>query len=63
MDDMYANAPADEQHVRRLLGASSGDDHTRTGVDLPARALLTFAMLAALCGADAQVEGHVATNP
>ncbi len=35
---------------------------TGRGVDLPTRELLTFSMLAALGGADAQVKGHVAAN-
>ena len=33
-----------------------------SGIDLPTRELLTFAMLVALGGADAQVRGHVAGN-
>jgi 4-carboxymuconolactone decarboxylase len=32
------------------------------GLNLPTRELLTFAMLAALGGADAQVRGHVTGN-
>ncbi|MEU9185772.1 carboxymuconolactone decarboxylase family protein [Streptomyces sp. NPDC048484] len=63
VDTMYANAPADEQHLQELLSANCfGDHYTRTGLDVPARELLTFAMLAALGGADAQVRGHVAAN-
>ncbi|MGZ0198927.1 carboxymuconolactone decarboxylase family protein [Streptomyces sp. RM1] len=63
VDAMYANAPADEQHIQRFLSANCfGDHYTRTGLDVPVRELLTFAMLAALGGADAQVKGHVAAN-
>lgn len=63
VDAMYANAPADEQHIQRFLsGNCFGDHYTRTGLDVPTRELLTFAMLAALGGADAQVKGHVAAN-
>lgn len=63
VDAMYANAPADEQHVQRFLsGNCFGDHYTRNGIDVPTRELLTFAMLAALGGADAQVKGHVTAN-
>ncbi|WP_406120971.1 carboxymuconolactone decarboxylase family protein [Streptomyces canus] len=63
VDALYANAPKDEQHVQELLSANCfGDHYTRTGLDVPTRELLTFAMLAALGGADAQVRGHVAAN-
>lgn len=34
----------------------------RAGLDVPTRELLTFALLAALGGADPQVRGHVAAN-
>ncbi|MER7468236.1 carboxymuconolactone decarboxylase family protein [Streptomyces sp. NPDC097981] len=63
VDAMYANAPADEQHIQRFLsGNCFGDHYTRTGIDVPVRELLTFAMLAALGGAEAQVKGHVVAN-
>lgn len=63
VDAMYAGAPADEQHIQRFLsGNCFGDHYTRTGIDLSVRELLTFSMLAALGGADAQVQGHVAAN-
>jgi len=39
-----------------------GDDLTRSGIDVPTRELLTFSMLVALGGCDAQVKGHVAAN-
>jgi 4-carboxymuconolactone decarboxylase len=63
VDAMYAAAPEDEQHLQRYLSANCfGDYLTRTGIDVPTRELLTFAMLAALGGCDAQVKGHVAGN-
>jgi 4-carboxymuconolactone decarboxylase len=63
VDAMYAAAPDDEQHVQRYLSANCfGDYLTRTGIDVPTRELLTFAMLTALGGCEAQVKGHVAGN-
>lgn len=60
---MYAHAPADEQHIQRLLSAHCfGDHYTRGGLDVPTRELLTLAILVALGGADPQVAGHVAAN-
>ncbi|MEV7110980.1 carboxymuconolactone decarboxylase family protein [Streptomyces anulatus] len=63
VDAMYANAPADEQHIQQFLSSNCfGDHYTRTGLDVPTRELITFALLAALGGAEAQVKGHVAAN-
>jgi 4-carboxymuconolactone decarboxylase len=63
LESLYANAPADEQHIQRLLSANCFGDHlTRTGVDVRTRELLTLSMLVALGGCDAQVRGHVAAN-
>jgi 4-carboxymuconolactone decarboxylase len=60
---MYASAAGDEQHFQRFLSANCfGDYLTRTGIGVPVRELLTFAMLAALGGCDPQVKGHVAAN-
>lgn len=39
-----------------------GDHLTRAGIDVPTRELLTFSMLVALGGCDAQVKAHVAAN-
>ena len=39
-----------------------GDHLTRTGIDVPTRELLTFAMRVALGGCEPQVKGHVAAN-
>lgn len=63
VDAMYDAAPEDEQHLQRYLSANCfGDYLTRGGIDVHTRELLTFAMLAALGGCDAQVKGHVAGN-
>jgi 4-carboxymuconolactone decarboxylase len=63
VDAMHASAPEDEQHIQRFLSANCFGDHlTRTGIDVPTRELLTFAMLAALGGCEPQLKGHVAAN-
>ena len=50
-------------HFQRYLAANCfGDTLGRGGIDLPTRELLTFSMLVALGGADAQVRGHVRGN-
>jgi 4-carboxymuconolactone decarboxylase len=63
IDQLYAAAPEDEQHIQRLLSANCfGDHYTRGGLDLPTRELLTFAMLVAHGGCDPQVRAHVSAN-
>jgi 4-carboxymuconolactone decarboxylase len=63
VERMYASAAGDELHVQQFLSANCfGDYYTRTGIDVPTRELLTFAMLTALGGCDPQVRGHVAAN-
>jgi len=58
VEGMYASAAEDELHVQRFLSANCfGDYYTRTGIDVPTRELLTFAMLVALGGCDPQVRG------
>ncbi|MGH3188592.1 MAG: carboxymuconolactone decarboxylase family protein [Streptosporangiaceae bacterium] len=60
---MYASAARDELHIQQFLSANCFGDHlTRGGISIPVRELLTFAMLGALGGCDAQVRGHVAAN-
>ena len=60
---MYAGAADDEAHFQRYLSANCfGDYVARSGIDLKTRELLTFSMLVALGGADAQVRGHVSGN-
>jgi 4-carboxymuconolactone decarboxylase len=61
---MYAAAADDEAHFQRYLSANCfGDYVARSGIDLQTRELLTFSILVALGGADAQVKGHVAGQP
>ena len=63
VEKLYASAPADQQHIQRYLSANCFGDHlTRSGIDVPTRELLTFSMLVAPGGCDAQVKGHVAAN-
>ena len=60
---MYAAAAGDELHFQRFLSANCfGDYVSRAGIGVPVRELLTFAILTALGGCDAQVRGHVAAN-
>ena len=55
--------PTTRLHIQRYLSANCfGDYVARSGIDLKTRELLTFSMLVALGGADAQVKGHVAGN-
>ncbi len=63
VERLYAAAAEDELHFQRFLSANCFGDHVaRTGIGVPVRELLTFAMLAALGGCDPQVRGHVAAN-
>jgi 4-carboxymuconolactone decarboxylase len=63
VENLYASAPSDQQHIQRYLSANCFGDHlTRTGIDVPTRELLTFNMLVSLGGCEAQVRGHVAAN-
>jgi 4-carboxymuconolactone decarboxylase len=63
VDALYASAPPDEQHIQHYLSANCFGDHlTRTGIDVPTRELLTFAVLVSLGGCEPQVKGHVAAN-
>lgn len=63
VEGMYATAPSDQGHIQRFLSANCfGDHYTRTGIDVPTRELLTFAMLVSLGGCDPQVAGHVSAN-
>jgi 4-carboxymuconolactone decarboxylase len=63
VEQLYANAAGDEQHIQRFLSANCFGDHVaRGGIDVPTRELLTFAMLVSLGGCEPQVKGHVAAN-
>lgn len=60
---MYQASPPGQRHVQELLSANCfGDFWTRRGLDLQTRELLTFSMLAALGGAEPQLEGHIQGN-
>ncbi len=63
VEQLYASAPPDQQHIQRLLSANCFGDHlTRAGIDITTRELITLSMLVALGGCDPQVKGHVAAN-
>ena len=63
VDQMHAAASPDARHFQRYLtGNCFGDTVARGGLDLATRELLTFSILTALGGADAQVRGHVTGN-
>ena len=63
IDQMYAQSPKDQLHIQKYLSANcSGDYLARKALDLKARKLLTFSMLAALRGCEPQLAGHVAAN-
>jgi Uncharacterized homolog of gamma-carboxymuconolactone decarboxylase subunit len=63
VDAMYENAPDDEQHIQRYLSGNCFGDHlTRSGIDVPTRELLTFAMLVSLGGCEPQLAGHIRGN-
>ncbi|MDP9886102.1 4-carboxymuconolactone decarboxylase [Sinomonas atrocyanea] len=63
VDAMRSNAPEDEKHIHQYLAGNCFGDHlTRTGIDVPTRELLTFAMLASLGGCEPQLAGHVRAN-
>jgi 4-carboxymuconolactone decarboxylase len=60
---LNANQPADEQHIQEWLSAHCfGDQHTRSGLDVPTRELVTVILLSALGGCDLQVAAHVTGN-
>jgi 4-carboxymuconolactone decarboxylase len=61
VDRMHADAPQDCKHFQRYLtGNCFGDTVARDGLNLATRELLTFAMLAAMGGADTN---SAATSP
>jgi 4-carboxymuconolactone decarboxylase len=63
IERMQAVAPKDQQHIQRFLTANCfGGNYTRTGLDVPMRELLTFAVLVALGGCDPQVKEHIVGN-
>ena len=64
IDKMHASAPEDQKDimVRHLSAFCFGDIYTRKGLDLKTRELLTFAIVSALGGCEAQVRAHVQGN-
>jgi len=63
VEQMYAEAPANQIHIQRYLSANCfGDYLTRSGLDLKTRELLTFSMLLSLGGCEPQLKGHVQGN-
>ncbi len=57
------SAPEDQRHIQEYLSTNCfGDYYTRTGLDVPTRELLTFAMLLSLGGAEPQLRGHIQGN-
>jgi 4-carboxymuconolactone decarboxylase len=63
VEKLYRSSPADQMHIQHFLSANCfGDHYTRTGIDVPARELLTLSMLVSLGGCEAQVKGHVVAS-
>lgn len=63
VEKLHASATADLQHIQRFLTAHCFGDHvSRRALDLQTRELLTFSMLVALGGCEAQVKAHVLAN-
>ncbi len=61
IDNLYASAPADQQHIQRYLSANCFGDHlTRTGIDLPTR---EFSPSACWWRSAAATRGSRATSP
>ncbi|MGO8889774.1 MAG: carboxymuconolactone decarboxylase family protein [Streptosporangiaceae bacterium] len=60
---MYANSPENQLHIQQYLSANCfGDYYTRTGLDIPTRELLTFAMILSMGGCEPQLRGHIQGN-
>ncbi len=63
IDDMNANAPADQKHINYNLSANCfGDYYTRTGLNLKERELITFTAIISLGGCEPQAKAHVNAN-
>lgn len=64
IDKMHAATPESQKDilVNWLSAFCFGDIYTRTGLDLKTRELLTFAVVSALGGCEAQVKAHVQGN-
>ncbi len=61
---MHASAPENQKDimVNYLSAFCFGDIYTRNGLDLKTRELLTFSIISALGGCEAQVKAHVQGN-
>ena len=63
IEQMYADAPANQLHILKYLSANCfGDWVMRGGVDVKTRELLTISMLMSLGGCEPQLKGHIQTN-
>ena len=63
IDQMRAQAPAEEAHIQDYLSAFCfGDFYTRDGLSLQMRELLTLCMLVALGGCENQIKAHLRGN-
>jgi len=63
IDQMYAEAPANQIHIQKYLSANCfGDYVIRSGVDIKTRELITVSMLLSLGGCEPQLKGHIQTN-
>lgn len=64
IDQMHKSSPEDQKAIIQnyLSAYCFGDIYTRKGLDLPMRELLTFSILSAFGGCDAQVRSHVQGN-
>lgn len=60
---MRKNAPEELKHIQDYLSANCfGDYYTRGGLNLRERELVTFATIASLGGAEAQLKAHARAN-
>lgn len=64
IDKMHASVPANQKDimVNYLSAFCFGDIYTRNELDLKTRELLTFSIISALGGCEAQVKAHVQGN-
>lgn len=63
VQSLYANSPDDLLHIQRFLSANCfGDNFTRKAIDLRTRELLTFTILVAQGGCNAQAKSHATAN-
>lgn len=64
IDKMHASVPANQKDimVNYLSAFCFGDIYTRNKLDLKTRELLTFSIISALGGCEAQVKAHVQGN-